>query len=50
VTISQTEINVFYSHELSARLDGKEACPCDECAEIRLKIFKRMWRQIKKAN
>lgn len=47
MTLTQSEINIFYGHELYARLMSREACGCEECAEIRPKIFKRVWKSVK---
>lgn len=49
MTLSATEINTFYGHECYSRITGKEACDCKECAEIRPKIYKKLWREIKKS-
>ena len=46
--LTQTEINTYYGHECYARITGKETCDCDLCAEIRPKIYARLWRQSKK--
>jgi len=49
VTLKTSEINVFYGHELYANLTGKKFCSCMECAEIRPKIYSKIWRLVKKS-
>ena len=48
VKLSGTEINVFYGHECYSLITGKEFCDCDECAEIRPKIYEQIWKEIKR--
>lgn len=45
---TDTEIGIYYGHELSARLDGKETCECEQCSEIRPKIEHMLWKQNQK--
>lgn len=44
---TQSEIGLFYGHELYARLTGKETCDCEKCAEVRPYIYKLLWRDAK---
>jgi len=44
----QTEVNIFYGHKLYAKLNGKEFCDCEECVEIRKKIYKSIWKKSKR--
>jgi uncharacterized protein YbaR (Trm112 family) len=50
VYMRQSEINTFYGHEIYAHLTGKEFCDCEECTEIRPKIYAMLWRKTKKKN
>jgi len=46
MTLKASEINIFYGHECYALISGKEFCDCEECAQIRPKIYEAIWRDI----
>ena len=48
MSLKASEINIFYGHEAYVYTQGKEFCDCEECAEIRPKIYKRVWRDLNK--
>jgi len=51
MSLRQTELNTFYGHQIYAYIRWKkDYCECEECAEIRPKIYKRIWREVKKSN
>lgn len=43
---TETEVNIYYGHELYARLNGRQACDCPECEEIRPKIEYLIWKEL----